>query len=120
MKSIALMCLFAMTTLQCHAQLGIRCETCLTNPDSCVVYTAKQDERCLLTFIKVAKQDSLISIQQQQIQRADSIIYTQLITINECDDELKRRRKNVFKAGFGGLIGGWLMGIATFGIILLS
>jgi hypothetical protein len=78
------------------------------------------DERCLLTFIKVAKQDSLISIQQQQIQRADSIIYTQLITINECDDELKRRRKNVFKAGFGGLIGGWLMGIATFGIILLS
>jgi hypothetical protein len=109
-----------MTTLQCHAQLGTRSVPCTINDTCGVVYTHKQDERCLLTFMKVAKQDSLISIQQQQIQRADSIIYNQQLVINECDDELKRRRKNVFKAGFGGLIGGWLMGIATFGIILLS
>jgi hypothetical protein len=78
------------------------------------------DERCLLTFIKVAKQDSLISIQQEQIERADSIIYNQLSTINECDDELKRRRKNVFKAGIGGAVGGFFLGIAAFGIALLS
>ena len=120
MKLIVLMCLFALMSLQCHAQLGIRCETCITHPDSCVIYTHKQDERCLLTFIKVAKQDSIISLYEEQIQRADTIIYNQQLVINECNDELKRRRKNTFKAGFGGLIGGWLMGIATFGIILLN
>ena len=120
MKLIVLMCLFALTTLPFHAQLGIQSEPC-TIHDSCgVVYTHKQDERCLLTFMKVAKQDSIISLYEEQIQRADSIIYNQLIIINECTDELKRRRKNVYKAGFGGLIGGWLMGIATFGIILLN
>ena len=107
-------------SLQCHAQLGIQSEPC-TIHDSCgVVYTHKQDERCLLTFIKVAKQDSIISLYEEQIQRADTIIYNQQLVINECNDELKRRRKNTFKAGFGGLIGGWLMGIATFGIILLN
>ena len=120
MKLIVLMCLFALMSLQCHAQLGIQSEPC-TIHDSCgVVYTHKQDERCLLTFIKVAKQDSIISLYEEQIQRADTIIYNQQLVINECNDELKRRRKNTFKAGFGGLIGGWLMGIATFGIILLN
>ena len=120
MKLILLMCLFALMSLQCHAQLGIQSEPC-TIHDSCgVVYTHKQDERCLLTFIKVAKQDSIISLYEEQIQRADTIIYNQQLVINECNDELKRRRKNTFKAGFGGLIGGWLMGIATFGIILLN
>lgn len=107
-------------SLQCQGQLGTRSEPCTIN-DSCgVVYTHKMDERCLLTFMKVAKQDSIIALYEDNIQRADSIIYNQLITIDECNDELKRRRKNVFKAGFGGLIGGWLVGIATFGIILLS
>jgi hypothetical protein len=120
MKSIALTLLLIVMSLPFHAQKGIPCAN-ISIPDTCgVLYTNKMDEKCLLTFIKVELQDSLISIQQQQIQRADSIIYTQLITINECDDELKRRRKNVFKAGIGGLIGGWLMGIATFGIILLN
>jgi len=120
MKLIVLMCLFALATLQCHAQKGIPCAN-ISIPDSCgVLYTHKQDERCILTFIKVAKQDSIIELQNDNLQRADSIIYNQLITINECTDELKRRRKNVFKAGFGGLIGGWLIGIATFGIILLN
>jgi len=120
MKSIALMCLFALTTLQCHAQKGIRCETCLTNPDSCVIYTAKQDERCLLTFMKVAKQDSIIALYEDNIQRADSIIYNQLSTINECSEELKRRRKNVYKAAIGGTVGGFFLGIAVFGIALLN
>ena len=120
MKLIVLMCLFALMSLQCHAQLGIRCEPC-TIHDSCgVVYTHKQDERCLLTFIKVAKQDSIIALYEDNIQRADSIIYNQQLAINECNDELKRRRKNVYKAGFGGLIGGWLIGIATFGLVLLQ
>jgi hypothetical protein len=120
MKLIALTLLLIVMSLPFHAQKGTVYAPC-SIPDSCgVVYSHKQDERCLLTFMKVAKQDSLIVIQQQQIQRADSIIYTQQLTINECNDELKRRRKNVFKAGIGGLIGGWLMGIATFGIILLS
>jgi hypothetical protein len=120
MKSIALTLLLIAMSLPFHAQLGIPCAN-ISIPDSCgVLYTNKMDERCLLTFMKVAKQDSLISIQQQQIQRADSIIYTQLITINECDDELKRRRKNTFKAAIGGTVGGFLMGIAAFGLALLS
>lgn len=107
-------------SLQCHAQKGIPCETCITNPDSCVIYTAKQDERCILTFIKVELQDSIIALQNENLKRADSVMYDQLITIDEQKTELARRRKNTFKAGFVGLIGGWLMGIATFGIILLS
>ena len=120
MKLIVLMCLFALTTLPLHAQLEIQSEPC-TIHDSCgVVYTHKQDERCLLTFIKVAKQDSIIELQNDNLQRADSIIYNQLQTIADNETELKRRRKNVYKAGFGGLIGGWLIGIATFGIILLN
>jgi hypothetical protein len=120
MKSIVLICLFALTTLSYHAQSVTPCAN-ISIPDSCgVIYTHKQDERCLLTFIKVAKQDSIIALQNENLKRADSIMYEQLITINECNDELKRRRKNIFKAGFGGLIGGWLIGIATFGIILLS
>jgi len=107
-------------SLPFHAQLGTPCEPCIIN-DSCgVVYTHKQDERCLLTFIKVAKQDSIISLQSENLQRADSIIYNQLITIDENETELKRRRKNTFKTGFGGLIGGWLIGIATFGLVLLQ
>jgi len=107
-------------SLQCHAQKGIPCDPCIIN-DSCgVIYTHKQDERCLLTFMKVSKQDSIIALYEDNIQRADSIIYNQQLVINECNDELKRRRKNVYKAGFGGLIGGWLIGIATFGIILLN
>ena len=120
MKLIVLMCLFALMSLPFHAQLEIQSEPC-TIHDSCgVVYTHKQDERCILTFIKVAKQDSIIALYEDNIQRADSIMYNQLQTIAECTDELKRRRKNTFKAGFGGLIGGWLIGIATFGIILLN
>jgi hypothetical protein len=107
-------------SLQCHAQLGTVYAPCSIH-DSCgVIYTAKQDERCLLTFMKVAKQDSIIKLQDENLQRADSIIYTQLIAINECDDELKRRRKNVFKAGFGGAVGGFFLGIAAFGLALLS
>ena len=120
MKLIALTLLLIVISLQCQGQKGIRCETCTTNPDSCVIYTAKQDERCLLTFMKVAKQDSIIALYEDNIQRADSIIYNQLATINECTDELKRRRKNVFKAGIGGAIGGFLCGIAAFGIALLN
>ena len=120
MKLIVLMCLFALMSLQCHAQLGIRSEPCTIN-DSCgVVYTHKQDERCLLTFMKVAKQDSIISLYEEQIQRADSIIYNQLITINECTDELKRRRKNVYKAGAIGTVTGFFLGIAAFGLALLN
>ena len=120
MKLIVLMCLFALMSLQCHAQKGIPCDPCIIN-DSCgVIYTHKQDERCLLTFIKVAKQDSIIELQNDNLQRADSIMYEQLVTIADNETELKRRRKNTFKAGFGGLIGGWLIGIATFGIILLN
>jgi hypothetical protein len=66
MKLIVLMCLFALMSLQCHAQLEIQSEPC-TIHDSCgVVYTHKQDERCLLTFIKVAKQDSIISLYEEQ------------------------------------------------------
>ena len=107
-------------SLPFHAQLEIQSEPC-TIHDSCgVVYTHKQDERCLLTFIKVAKQDSIISLYEEQIQRADSIIYNQLITINECTDELKRRRKNVYKAGFGGTVTGFFLGIAAFGVALLN
>ena len=120
MKLIALTLLLVVQLLPFHAQKGIPCAN-ISIPDSCgILYTHKQDERCLLTFIKCERQDSLIVLYEQQIQRADSIMYDQLITIDECNDELKRRRKNTFKAGIGGLIGGWLIGIATFGIILLS
>ena len=120
MKLIVLICLFELMSLQCHAQLGTRSVPC-SIPDSCgVVYTHKQDERCLLNFIKVELQDSIIALQNENLKRADSIMYEQLMTIDEQKTELARRRKNTFKAGFGGLIGGWLMGIATFGIILFS
>ena len=120
MKLIVLMCLFALMSLQCHAQLGIQSEPC-TIHDSCgVVYTHKQDERCLLTFIKVAKQDSIIELQNDNLQRADSIIYNQLQTIADNETELKRRRKNVYKAGAIGTVTGFLMGIAAFGLVLLN
>lgn len=120
MKLILSMCLFALMSLQCQGQLGTRSVPCTIN-DSCgVVYSHKQDERCILTFIKVELQDSIIALQNENLQRADSIIYNQLATINECTDELKRRRKNVYKAGFGGAIGGFLCGIAAFGIALLN
>jgi uncharacterized protein YdeI (YjbR/CyaY-like superfamily) len=120
MKLIVLMCLFALTTLPFHAQLEIRCETCITHPDSCVIYTHKQDERCLLTFIKVAKQDSIIQLQNDNLQRADSIMYEQLQTIDENETELKRRRKNTFKAGAIGTVSGFFLGLAAFGIALLN
>ena len=120
MKSILLICSLAFLTLPFHAQKGIRCETCITNPDSCVIYTAKQDERCLLTFIKVELQDSIIRLQSENIKRADSLMYDQLNTINEQEDELKRRRKNVYKAGFGGLVGGFFIGLMTWGIVLIN
>jgi hypothetical protein len=84
------------------------------------VYTHKQDERCLLTFIKVELQDSIIRLQAENIKRADTIMYEQLNTINEQEDELKRRRKNVYKASFGGLIGGFLIGLMTWGIVLIN
>jgi hypothetical protein len=120
MKSIALTLLLIVMSLPFHAQLGIPCAN-ISIPDSCgVLYTNKMDERCLLTFMKVAKQDSIIQLQNENLQRADSIIYNQLSTINECDDELKRRRKNVFKAAIGGAVGGFFLGIAAFGIALLS
>lgn len=110
MKLIVLMCLFALTTLQCHAQNGIPCAN-ISIPDTCgILYTHKMDERCLLTFMKVAKQDSIIALQNENIKRADSIIHNQLITIDEQKNELARRRKNTFKAGFGG----WVLGLATF------
>jgi hypothetical protein len=47
-------------------------------------------------------------------------MYEQLNTINEQEDELKRRRKNVYKAGFGGLVGGFFIGLMTWGIVLLN
>ena len=107
-------------SLQCHAQLEIQSEPC-TIHDSCgVIYTHKQDERCILTFIKVAKQDSIIELQNDNLQRADSIMYNQLQTIAENETELKRRRKNVYKAGFGGTVTGFFLGIAAFGVALLN
>jgi hypothetical protein len=120
MKSIALMCLFALTTLQCHAQLGTVYAPCSIH-DSCgVVYSHKQDERCLLTFLKCERQDSLIVTQRQQLNRADSIMFDQQLKINDYEPELVRRRKNVFKAAIGGTVGGFFLGIAVFGIALLS
>lgn len=120
MKLIVLMCLFALTTLQCHAQKGIPCAN-ISIPDSCgVLYTNKMDERCILTFIKSQRQDSLIIVQKNQLHRADSIMFDQQLKINDYEPELKRRRKNVYKAGIGGAIGGFLCGIAAFGIALLN
>lgn len=120
MKSIVLTLLLVVQLLPFHAQKGIPCAS-VSIPDSCgILYTHKMDERCLLNFIKVELQDSIISLQNENLKRADSIMYDQLITIDECNEELKRRRKNTFKAGFGGLIGGWLIGIATFGFVLLN
>jgi len=112
--------LLAVISLPFHAQKGIPCAT-VSIPDSCgVLYTHKQDERCLLTFIKVELQDSIIKLQAENLQRADSIMYDQLNTINEQEDELKRRRKNVYKAGFGGLVGGFFIGLMTWGIVLIN
>jgi uncharacterized protein YdeI (YjbR/CyaY-like superfamily) len=120
MKSILLTLLLVVMSLPFHGQKGTRCETCTIN-DSCgVLYTHKQDEKCLLTFIKVELQDSIIRLQSENIKRADSIMYEQLNTINEQEDELKRRRKNVYKAGFGGLFGGFFIGLMTWGIVLLN
>jgi uncharacterized protein YdeI (YjbR/CyaY-like superfamily) len=120
MKSILLTLLLIVQLLPFHAQKGTRSEPCTIN-DSCgVLYTHKQDERCLLTFIKVELQDSIIRLQSENIKRADSIMYEQLNTINEQEDELKRIRKNVYKAGFGGLVGGFLIGLMTWGIVLIN
>ena len=120
MKLIALTLLLVVQLLPFHAQKGIPCANILI-PDSCgILYTNKMDERCLLTFMKVELQDSLIIVQKHQLQRADSIIFDQQLKINDYEPELKRRRKNVFKAGFGGAIGGFLCGIAAFGIALLN
>jgi hypothetical protein len=120
MKSILLTLLLVVQMLPFHAQKGIPCAT-VSIPDSCgVLYTHKQDERCLLTFIKCERQDSIIKLQAENIKRADTIMYDQLNTINEQTDELKRRRKNVYKAGFGGLVGGFFIGLMTWGIVLIN
>jgi hypothetical protein len=78
------------------------------------------DERCLLTFMKVAKQDSIIQLQDENLQRCDTIIYNQQQRIGELEPELIRRRKNVFKAGAIGTVTGFFLGIAAFGIALLN
>lgn len=120
MKSILLICSLAFLVLPFHAQKGIVYAPC-SIPDSCgVVYTHKQDERCLLTFIKCERQDSLIALYDNQIKRADAIMYEQLNTINEQTNELKRRRKNVYKAGFGGVLGGFFVGLVTWGLVLIN
>jgi hypothetical protein len=120
MKSILLTLLLVAMSLPFHAQKGIPCAI-VSIPDSCgVLYTHKQDEKCLLTFIKVELQDSIIRLQAENIKRADAIMYEQLNTINEQTDELKRRRKNVYKAGFGGLVTGFLIGLMTWGIVLIN
>jgi hypothetical protein len=120
MKSILLTLLLVVQLLHFHAQKGIPCETCITNPDSCVIYTAKQDERCLLTFIKVELQDSIIRLQAENIKRADTIMLDQLNTIKEQEDELKRRRINVYKGTILGSVSGFLIGVMSFGLVLLN
>jgi len=120
MKSILLTLLLVVQMLPFHAQKGIPCAT-VSIPDSCgVLYTHKQDERCLLTFIKVELQDSIIRLQAENIKRADSIMYEQLSTINEQQDELKRRRKNVYKGTIIGSVSGFLIGVMSFGLVLLN
>jgi tetrahydromethanopterin S-methyltransferase subunit F len=120
MKSILLTLLLVVMSLPFHAQKGIPCAS-VSIPDSCgVLYTHKQDERCLLTFIKCERQDSLIALYDEQIKRADSIMYDQLNTINEQEDELKRRRKNVYKGTIVGSVSGFLIGVMSFGLVLLN
>jgi hypothetical protein len=120
MKSILLTLLLIVMSLPFHAQKGIPCAS-VSIPDSCgVLYTHKQDERCLLTFIKVELQDSIIRLQSENIKRADSIMYDQLNTINEQEDELKRRRKNVYKGTIIGSVSGFLIGVMSFGLVLLN
>jgi hypothetical protein len=120
MKSILLICSLAFLTLPFHGQNVTRCATC-TIPDSCgVLYTHKQDERCLLTFMKVELQDSIIKLQAENIKRADSIMYEQLNTIKEQEDELKRRRINVYKGTIIGSVSGFLIGVMSFGLVLLN
>jgi hypothetical protein len=85
-----------------------------------VLYTHKQDERCLLTFIKVELQDSIIKLQAENIKRADNIMLDQLNTIKEQEDELKRRRINVYKGTILGSVSGFLIGVMSFGLVLLN
>ena len=120
MKSILLTLLLVVQLLPFHAQSVIRSVPCTIN-DSCgVLYTHKQDERCLLTFIKVELQDSIIKLQDENIKRADSIIYEQSERISEDSVELKRRRKNVYKAGGIGTVTGFFIGLITWGIVLIN
>jgi len=107
-------------SLPFHAQKGIPCAS-VSIPDSCgVLYTHKQDERCLLTFIKVELQDSIIKLQAENIKRADNIMLDQLNTIKEQEDELKRRRINVYKGTILGSVSGFLIGVMSFGLVLLN
>ena len=120
MKSILLTLLLVVQLLPFHAQKGIPCAS-VSIPDSCgILYTHKQDERCLLTFIKVELQDSIIKLQSENIKRADNIMLDQLNTIKEQEDELKHRRINVYKGTIGGVISGFLIGIMTFGLVLIN
>jgi hypothetical protein len=120
MKSILLTLLLVVMSLPFHAQKGTVYAPC-SIPDSCgVLYTHKQDEKCLLTFIKVELQDSIIRLQAENIKRADNIMLDQLNTIKEQEDELKRRRINVYKGTIIGSVSGFLIGVMSFGLVLLN
>ena len=80
--------------------------------DSCgVVYSHKQDERCLIAFMKVEKQGQMISLLEKNLQHQDTLL-------NECENQnevlttkLRKTRLNVIKSGLIGLISGFVVGV---------
>ena len=81
-----------------------------------VYYSAKQDIRCLECLINEPLKDSLIKLYKVNQSEQDTII-TNLSTHNailiqmDKDNkiELKKRRKNVFKGTFFGLVSGSIL-----------
>ena len=97
-------------SLSTYAQ-GIHSGNCIIH-DSCgVVYSHKQDERCIIAFMKVEKQLQMISLLEKNLQHCDTLI-SDIKNQNEVlTTKLRKTRLNVIKSGLIGLISGFVVGV---------